>query len=55
MAANGGCHFEINIKTENYETQFMHAHKHLTKVIFVYYVDNHFTGLFFQYCTFIIY
>ena len=23
MAANGGCHFEINIKTENYKTQFI--------------------------------
>ena len=23
MAANGGRHFEINIKTENYKTQFI--------------------------------
>ena len=48
MAANGGCHFEINIKTENYPTHLflksMHTHTHLTNVIFVYYANNHFIG-----------
>ena len=27
MAANGGCHFEINMKVQNYETQFI-SQKH---------------------------
>ena len=47
MAANGSCRFEINIKTENYTSQFM-SKKH---VILVYYVDDHFMGLFYEYCT----
>ena len=28
MAASGGCHFEINVKTENYQTQFI-SQKHV--------------------------
>ena len=48
MAANGGRHFEINTKTENYKTLFislsMHTHTHLTNVIFVYYVKNQLMG-----------
>ena len=47
MAANGGGHFEINIKTENYKLNLllksMHTHTQFTNVIFVYYVNNHFT------------
>ena len=33
MAANGGRHFEINIKTENYKTQFI-SQKHAYTYIF---------------------
>ena len=59
MAANGGRHFEINILTENYRTQFIsqntckHAHTLLTNVIFVCHVNNHFMWLFYEYFTFI--
>ena len=45
MAAKGGHHFEINIKTE-------YHHAHLTNVILVYYAINHFMGLFYEYCSF---
>ena len=42
MAASGGHHFEINIKTKNYKTQFI-SQKHVyTYVIFVYYVQTQF-------------
>ena len=47
---NGGLHFEITIKSENYQTQFI-SQKHaytLTNVIFVYYANNHFMGLFYE-------
>ena len=33
MAANGGRHFEINIKTENYKTQFI-SQKHANSCTF---------------------
>ena len=36
MTANGGCHFEINIKLKNYQTKLflksMHSHTHFTNV-----------------------
>ena len=32
MAANGGRHFEINIKTENYKTQFITQKHAFTKI-----------------------
>ena len=38
MAANGCRHFEINIKTENYKTQFIS--------------QKHFVGLFYEHCSF---
>ena len=52
MAANGGRHFEINIKTENYIKLYkleiflksMHTRTQFTNVIFVYYVNNHVMG-----------
>ena len=55
MAANGGRHFEINMKVHNYETQFI-SQKHaytctLTTVRFVYYVNNHFMGLVQELCS----
>ena len=49
MAANGGRHFEINMKVQNYENLFlnnMHTLAFLTTAIFVYYINNHFIGLF---------
>ena len=51
MAANGGRHFEINMKVHNYETLFfflknMHTLALLKTAIFVYYVNNNFMGLF---------
>ena len=50
MAVNGGRHFEINSKIKNYETYLffknMHTNTLLTTAIFVYYVNNHFMGLF---------
>ena len=48
MAANGGRHFEINMKVQNYSIYFsknMHTLALLTTVI-VYYVNTHFMGLF---------
>ena len=52
MAANGGRHFEIDIKTTmiklNLFLKRMHTHTHLTNVIFVYYANNHFVGLFYE-------
>ena len=39
IAANGGHHFEINIKTEIYKIQFIsqkHANAHLTNVMLVF-------------------
>ena len=54
MAANGGRHFEINIKTENYKTQFIsQTHAHLTNMLLVYYETNNFVGLFYEYSSFI--
>ena len=55
MAANGGCHFEIIIHTENYKTQSIsqkHAYiyTHLTTVIIAKYENNHLIGLFYEYC-----
>ena len=47
MAANGGHHFEINMKVQNYETlKNIHTLALLTTVIFIYYVNNDFMGLF---------
>ena len=50
MAANGGRHFEINIKTENDNLSLFlkQMHTHLTNVIFVYCVINQFIGLFYD-------
>ena len=31
----------------------MHTHTHLTNMNFVYYANNHFMGLFYEFCTFI--
>ena len=48
MAANGGRHFEINMKVQNcsiYFSKNMHTLALLTTVI-VYYVNTHFMGLF---------
>ena len=57
MAANGGRHFEVNIKLKiikhNLFLKSMHTHTHLTNVIFVYYANNHFMELFYECCTFI--
>ena len=39
MAANGGRHFEINIKTENYKTQFI-SQKHANSCTFDIYDVN---------------
>ena len=57
MAANGGRHFEINIKTENYKTQFI-SQKHANSCTFdkydvSFYATNHFVWLFYEYCSFI--
>ena len=57
MAANGGRHFEINFKLKNIKLnsflKSMHTHTHLTNVIFVYYANNHFMGLLYEFCRFI--
>ena len=57
MAANGGRHFEIHIKTENYKLSLflksMQTHAHLTNVILVYYATYHYVGLLYEYCSFI--
>ena len=57
MAANGGRHFRINSKTENYKSQFISktgaSQTLLTNVILVYCVINNFIGLFYEYYTFI--
>ena len=57
MAANGGRHFEINIKLKIIKLYLflksMHTHTHLTNVIFVYYANNLFMWLFYEICTFI--
>ena len=52
MAANGGRHFEINIKTENYKTQII-SQNAFTNVMLVFYATNHFVGLFYEFCSFI--
>ena len=44
MAANGGRHFEINIKTENYKTQFI-SQKHANSCTFDKYDVNFFMQL----------
>ena len=59
MAVKGGRRFEINMKVQNYEIQFI-SQKHaalllLTSAIFVYYVNNHFMGLFQENCSLIRY
>ena len=50
MAANGGRHFETEIKTENYKPNLflkrMHTHTHLITVILSYYANNNYRGLF---------
>ena len=55
MAANGGRHFEINIKIKNLWNNLflknMHTQKLLTIAVFVQYVNNHSVGLFYKYCT----
>ena len=47
MAASGGRHFEINMKVQNYETQYI-SQKHAYTCTFdncnLYYVNNHFMG-----------
>ena len=54
MAANGGPHFEINIRTENQKSQFMsQVDTVLTNVILLYCEINNFIGLFYEYCIFI--
>ena len=58
MAANGGRHFEINIKIKiiklNLFLKSMHTHTQFTNVIFVYYVNNHFLELFYHYSPILI-
>ena len=50
MAVNGGRYFEINMKVQNYETQFIYKDMHtlafLTTAKFVYDLNNHFMRLF---------
>ena len=57
MAANGGHHFEINIKTEiiklNLFLNSMQTFAHLTNVRLVFHATNNFVGLFYEYCSFI--
>ena len=55
MAANGGCRFEINIKTENGKTQIISQKG--CKLMHIWqmwcYANNHYVGLFYEYCSFI--
>ena len=53
MAANGGRHFQIYIKTENYQTQFI-SQKHAYSYTFdKCNANNHLIGLFHEFNTFI--
>ena len=56
MAANEGCHFEINTETKIIKAILLiksrHTHTILTNVIFVYYSNTHFMGLFHENCVF---
>ena len=56
MAANGDCHFERNIKLKNYQIKFIsqkHAYSYTVDKHDLYYANNHFMGLFYEFCTFI--
>ena len=58
MAANGGCHFEINAETKNDKTIYLSKadiHSYTIDklyVIFFYHANNHFMVLIYENCTF---
>ena len=56
MAAKGGRHFEMDIKTENFQTQLIsqkHAYSYtFDKYDLCLYASNHYMVLFYDICTF---